>query len=512
MDRIVVVVDMGSTSIKTVAFDQSHRIVRKETRIDFGLYRDRAEKQWSYIDPDVLWRAIAKSIREMVRGSVTPEKVDAVCVTGFGAEGLPVDTGGGSLFPIIFFDRRTDKIVDDLVRTHGHEYFFRITGKQVLPIDTVVRMLWVKKNFPGILRKTATWLTAVDYVNYRLCGRRATDRSMASCTGVFDVTKGAWSEELLKLHRIPRSIMPEVLPSGHPLGKIGTAASRATHLLEGTPVVLGGHDFHCANIAAGGGREGCVVDILGTWECLVGRRDTLDLRVGLGKLGVAVERTVEQGYFTVMNSNVAGDIMDWFAGVVFSREGVPKPGDWRELAEGAARLQGGTSGVFFLPHLFGSNSPEVDPFSLGAFVGIGRRIDIHSLYRAVVEGLNYQFREMLESLETALGKKDHRIVIVGGGAKNALWMQNKADVTGRAIETPDIPEATALGAAMIAETGLKRYRSLHHAYRDMSHERRLYKPEREKTKRYDGLFRYYREIYPALKELNKTISTKVLKG
>ncbi len=137
----------------------------------------------------------------------------------------------------------------------------------------------------------------------------------------------------------------------------------------------------------------------------------------------------------------------------------------------------GSNGVFFLPHMSGSFCPVLDPASCGAFVGLRNIAGQGDLFRAVIEGLNYQFLEIIRAFERGLGVRSDRIVAIGGPTKNRLWMQGKADVTGIVVEVPDVEEAVPLGAAILAGIGAGVYRDEQDAFRQVYRTGTTYLPD-----------------------------------
>ncbi len=124
------------------------------------------------------------------------------------------------------------------------------------------------------------------------------------------------------------------------------------------------------------------------------------------------------------------------------------------------------------------------------------------MLRAVIEGLDYQFLDMLTALEAGLNGRLERIVAVGGATRNTFWMQNKADVAGRPIEVPAVEEASPLGAAILAGIGAGLYRDEHDAFRRVYRPGKTYQPNPELASRYAQWFPIYRQLYPALKDVN----------
>jgi xylulokinase len=178
---------------------------------------------------------------------------------------------------------------------------------------------------------------------------------------------------------------------------------------------------------------------------------------------------------------------------------------WSLLMDEANAVEPGARGVAFLPHLSGCTSPVKDPKSLGAFVGISQFTTKGMFVRALVEGLNYQARQMVEAIECTAGEMQC-LRAVGGITRNAFWMQNRADVLGRCVEIPDMEEATCLGAALLAGLGVGLYQSEAQAFAQVYRPGRIYDPRPEAATIYEKLFRkVYMPLYDSLKDVHHTI-------
>ncbi|TFG57630.1 MAG: xylulose kinase, partial [Spirochaetales bacterium] len=178
---------------------------------------------------------------------------------------------------------------------------------------------------------------------------------------------------------------------------------------------------------------------------------------------------------------------------------------WDPLMDLAKEVPAGSRGVFFLPHFAGAGAPHVDNRSLGAFAGLNEGADKGVLLRALIEGLDYQFLEFIVNLEKALGEKLERVVAVGGTARNSFWMQNKADVSGKAVEVPGYEEATPLGTAMLAGIGAGIYADEADAFKRVYKAGSVYEPDKANHELYRQYFEVYRKLYPGLKDISHTI-------
>ena len=163
--------DIGSTSIKANIYDTKGNLVSGGSSPTVLSHPDNEHPTWAIWEPDVIWNAVQKSIRTALNKIDSKDEVKAISVTGFGMDGVPIDKSGKWLYPFISWHcPRTEDQSREWSKKVGPEVIFSITGKQVMPIDTVYRILWIKENHPEILDKTYKWLLIEDYINYLLCG------------------------------------------------------------------------------------------------------------------------------------------------------------------------------------------------------------------------------------------------------------------------------------------------------------------------------------------------------
>ncbi len=487
-------IDLGSTSLKAVIYDTSGTAVARASRPTEKCHAHAAHPDWTVWQPDQIWGGVCGAVREAVGALADPGRIRAVAVTGMGMDGLPVDEQGKWLYPFIsWHDPRTGPQLAWWREHVGVERTFSVGGNPVWPINSALRILWVKENEPDVFARTDKWLLIEDFVNFMLCGARATDYSMASCTMLFDQRSLAWSDELLAASGIERRLLCDPHPSGTPLGHVHAAAAEATGLAEGTPVVLGGHDHLCGALPVGAARPGVVLDVTGTWESVQAAVERPELRPELRQSGMTVQAHVARGVHAVWGGCVAGEMIEWFR----AQCGAGTP-DWDDLIAAAEASPPGARRVMFLPHMSGAACPVVDDRSLGAFVGLGNLATRGDLARAVFEGLNYQLLDVVTALESTLGVELDRLVAVGGATRNRFWMQNKADVTGRTVRVPEVEEASPLGAAILAGIGAGLYRDAEDAVERMRRPSATYEPDAERHALYQERFAVYRDLYPAL--------------
>ena len=496
-------IDLGSTSLKAVVYDLDGNKVASGSRPTQRFHPNPRHPEWTVWEPEQIWGGAAAAMREAVAGLNDPRQIRAVAVTGMGMDGVPVDAGGRWLYPFIsWHDPRTQPQLRWWQECIGAEKVFSIGGNPLWHINSALRILWIKENEPQVFARADKWLLIEDFLNFLLCGRQVTDYSMASCTLLFDQRRLAWSDELLRLSGIDRRLLCEALPSGTPLGEVTASASEATGLPAGTPVVLGGHDHLCGALPVGAFRPGVVLDVTGTWESVLTATAGPVLKPELRSSGMTVQAHVARGMHVVWGGNVAADMLEWYRrqyGAALAPKAVQEgESGWGSLMAEAAASPPGARGVMFLPHMSAAGCPVVDPRSLGAFVGLSGSATAGDMLRAILEGLDYQFRDIVAALESALETRLERFVAVGGATRNEFWMQNKADVVGRPVEVPQVEEATPLGAAILAGIGVGLYRDEEEAFRRVRRRGRTYEPDPELSRRYAEWFSIYRRLYPSL--------------
>ncbi len=503
-------IDLGSTSIKAVAYDLAGNIAAMHSVPAEVKHLDPDHPTWAFWDPEVVWNSTVTVIKNVLNQTGNPADIEGIAVTGMGMDGVPLDQNGQWLYPFISWQcTRTESQSRAFSRKFGAEKIFSITGKQVLHIDTLYRLIWMKENHPEILSKTDKWLLIEDFINFMLCGRRATDYTMASCTSLFDQQTLNWSDALFDSAGLDKALFPQALPSGTVLGGVTQKAADKIGLKAGTPVVLGGHDYICAGLAVGAFVPDVIMDVTGTWEIIIRTLPRLVLEKEIFEAGINVEAHVAQKAYLLAGYSPSALMLEWFRdNYGFEEKEIENrtgKRDWESLMEKAAKAPCGSNGVFFLPHLAGAGTPDIDSRSLGAFIGLSPAADKGCMLRAIVEGLDYQFKDILFSFERALPGRIQKIIAVGGAVRNQLWMQNKADVTGKVIEVPALEEATTLGAALLAGIGLGLYQDEQDAFQQTYKEGRIYEPNLNRQNEYEDYYRIFKKLQPSLKEVNHDI-------
>ncbi|GIV85143.1 MAG: xylulokinase [Candidatus Roseilinea sp.] len=499
-------IDIGTTNLKALVFNRAGRVVAHASAPTPTHYLGAGQ---AYYEPEEIWQQVLGLIRTAVSQVEQARKIAGVACSSMGESGVPIDGEGHPLYhAIAWFDRRTEPQAAYLAEHIGREHIFKSCGLDVYPIYGLCKILWLQDNHSDVLARAERWLNMADFIAYRLCGVAATDYSLASRTLALDLRGLRWNDDLLHAIGIRPSLLAPLMPSGTHLGSILPEVARATGLPESVQVATGGHDHVCAALAAGVIRPSDVLDSIGTAEALFMPLSNVLDDITLARMGYAQGVHVAGGYYILGGQFSSGAAIEWFKQVLGESH------DYSILIEEAKRVPPGSEGVSFLPHLRAANTPYNDPLAMGAFLGLTTDVRRGNLFRALLEGIAMEMRSALYPLLALQQRTPERIRATGGGTRNALLMQIKADVFGGRIDIFDVEEGAALGAAMLAGIAGGVYADIEEAVSVVtaSHPVTVVSPS-EHAAFYDRLYtEVYQHVYSALHPINQAIRRLLSQG
>ena len=442
----VLALDIGTTNWKVAVFSSDGTMVAHRS----VPAKEEYDHLGSTYKATTMWESVASLIRGVLQDSPMPS---AVTVTSMAEAGFPLDASYTPIFnAITWYDQRTYPQVQFIKQEIAFDQLFEITGLEANSMFTLSKILWLKMNEPQVFSSMKYWVSIADFINYKLTQEIVTDYSLACRTQCFNIRKKRWSKTICNKFGIPESLFPEVKRAGTKIGLISKEAHGLTGLDMGIPVILGGHDHHCAFLAGGALlQDGTVFDSSGTVESILtllpfGEEPSKTYKK------IRISNFIDPDRYITMSGILAsGGSVEWMIRSLWSQIGTT---DYQEILDAIAEVPPGSSGLLFLPHLTGAGAPKWETRSKGAFVGLRVQHTKSHMVRAVYEGLSFELKILLSSVEESFGLNEKSVHTVGGGAKNHLWQQMKADITGKRVRIPDIKDATALGAALIGFVGL----------------------------------------------------------
>jgi xylulokinase len=450
--------------------------------------------------PSDWWGAFCRSTAELLSARSVPAS-DIACVSFSGQMNccLPVDKEGRPLRKaMIWADQRAGAEADRLRAAVGAREMYAITGHRMGASYAIAKMMWFKEHERGLYDRTAKFLQAKDYLIFKLTGEMVTDFSDASHLGALDLKRRRWSSEILREAGIDPSLLPEPLPSTAIVGSVSGSAARECALVAGTPVVAGGGDGCCATTGAGVSEVGQAYNVIGTssWIATLSPAPIIDPEMRtFNFVHLDGERYVGCG---TMQS--AGLAMQWGIDTLFAGEKeaiAAKGGDlYAELGRRLGATRACADGLYFLPYLMGERSPWWNPDAKGCFIGLTPECGRDEMLRAVLEGVAFNLRMILEIFEGIARIDDMRVI--GGGARNRAWLQAFSDVWQRPLLLQrHLEHATSIGAAACGGVAIGAFADFRAAAK-MNASSAQIEPDRGSGPMYDRCYQKFQRLYNAL--------------
>lgn len=493
--------DLGTTGNKATLFDTGGASVAATFKPYETAY---PRPNWVEQDPGDWWQAVRNSTQELVttRG-IAPGDIAAISFSGMMNGMLAVDVTGKPLrSAIIWADQRATAEAEFLAeRCGGMEKVYRRTGHRPGASYTAAKMLWLQRHQPDLYTHTHQILQAKDYAAYKLSGAFATDYSDASSTNLFDLEERNWAVDMIESVGLDPKKLPPALPSSTVIGHVTSQAAAETGLLAGTPVVIGGGDGACATVGAGSVFPGDAYNYIGSssWIAVTARQPLYDPQMRTFTFAHLDPKL----YFPTGTTQCAGGSFDWLERLL---RGQDETKLYDELNAAAADAEPGARGLLFLPYLIGERSPHWNPLARGAFVGLTMPHGRPEMVRAVLEGVAYNLKMILDAFQEQ--KAGIRVMrLIGGGAQSVLWRQILADIYELPIVRPELlAEATSLGAAIAGGVGVGLFSDFHVAH-ELVQVKAGEQPNPAHSKRYAALYDIFQRSYTALEPIFEELAT-----
>jgi xylulokinase len=506
-EKYLLGVDIGTSGAKAGIFSREGRLISLNQN-EYAF--EHPKPGWSEIDPDEVWAKARLAVKNaVIQSGVEPNTIAAMGLSVIGETGLPVDESGDPLYPAIeSMDQRENAYqayVSWFDETFGAEAIFKRTSYPLNSLPLAHKILYFRDHKPDLFKRIAYFVTFQDFIIWKLCGQPAIDYSMASRTMLFDVRGKEWIEEYLEKMGISKYQFSPPVESFFPVGKLDETAARELGLNPGTIVVPGAHDQSCAALGVGVIKEGVASDGTGSVEAIATSTETPFDSAEMLALGQGSQCHVTSDLYLALGFHLtAGSLVRWYRdqlGRWEQQEAGEMGGDAYDLiTQAAEESPPGSNGLLVFPHWIGAGTgrkPPLNPLSRGAVLGLSLMQSKADLNRAVFEGITFETRYLLESLEST-GLSISELMVTGGGAKSNFWLQLKADITGKRIKVPSVIEASLLGAALLAGVGAGIYPDLESAVDQACSIERAYEPDMEKAAIYDKYYAVYRDVYQAI--------------
>jgi xylulokinase len=442
-------IDVGTGSVRAALVDDQGRVLaiaaqeHEQIVPAFG---------WSEQRPMDWWHGVVHAIRgvlDQVEGARSRIAAIAACGQMHGT--VLIDDDGGLTRETVplWNDKRTVDHVTAFEAAHSPQNYLRESSNPPTPAWPAFKLQWIRDNDPDAYRRATAVMMPKDFINLRLTGERAMDRTEACASFLMNPETGDWSDTMCTMLGLDRS---KLLPIRNPLDVLGAvtqAAARETGLLAGTPVLVGCADYPAALLGSGVCRPGLGSEVMGTSSIItaISRKPLLD--PSISNVG-----TVEGNWGAFMLLESGGDAMRWAR-----RAFHEKQLGYAEIVEKAAQAPAGSERLFFVPYLAGERFGD-HRNARAQFFGLAAAHGLAHMHRAVLEGVAFGVKRHINILEKASGEKLERVIASGGGARTKLWMTIKASVYNIPIVVPQEAECGIVGCAAMAATATGQFGSI----------------------------------------------------
>lgn len=517
--------DIGTTGVKTCLFrvDGSIELIRGCSR-SYNLYildnggAEQDQEEW--------WQGMCDSTAELFRDSdITPDMISGISFCSQMQGLVLVDRNGVPVHrPMSYMDQRS---VEQLKK--GMANGIQIAGANIFKLipsliitgavsgsvkDPVWKYNWVKDNEPDNFSRVYKWLDVKDYLILRCTGEYTATEDSAFATMLYDNRpgKGCFSRRMCKMCGVNMDHLPRIIRATDVAGNLTAKAAKELGLCEGTPVFGGGGDSSLIGVGAGTVNTGDTHIYSGTSGWVITVTDSRKVDADAMIAAITGAQPGKFNYFAEMET--AGKCLEWVKdhlaldeiGIYLEKKHITEGYEskytslYEYLTDTVKSVPAGAGGVIFTPWLHGNRCPFEDPRSAGMFFNVKLETGKTELIRAVLEGVCYHLRWMIECQDRRIKTSDS-IRFVGGGALSPVTCQILADITGRKIETVPSPQNVgAVGAAAVTAVGLGIINDLEQV-KELIRVDRTYIPDPKNRDIYDKQFEVFKSLYYSNKKL-----------
>ncbi|KNZ42863.1 FGGY-family carbohydrate kinase [Acetobacterium bakii] len=500
MGKYLIGVDVGTTGTKAM-------ILNKEGKIfgtGYGEYPcNYPNPNWVEQNVDLLVEETYKACKQAVTSSgLDPKEIEAVGFSCQRATFTLVDENNEAIENIFYGwqDNRGAEVLEEAMALVDPDTFFKSTGMPMAPTFTFIKLFWLMKKRPELYQKTKYVAMMPEYIQYCFGADDFYCEVTNACTsGYLNPNTMDWADNIIDALGIDKKKLPKLVKPGDIVGKITPAVAEKTGLTVGTLLVAGSGDQQCAAIGAGVIEDGFASLTLGTAGLLVVGTENLVLE---DVPGVMATSSASLGLFNLEGIQLgAASSYRWARDelaeieVAFCKKIGKDP--YEAMDNHIQKSPVGSKGIIFMPFLIGSGYPYWNPDAKGVFAGLTFAHTKSDMIRSVMEGITLESKDMYETMKKS-GVVLKQLAITGGATKSAAWRQIIADMFGVPIRKLEIPDATIVGAGVIAGVGAGWFDSVAQGVTSMVRYTDTIEPIPENVEKYNELYNIYKNIYTGL--------------
>ena len=486
-------IDGGTEGIRAFVFDlEGHPLGSHAT----AYATDFPEPSWAEQNPEDWWRCMAASVKgALAKANVPAADIIALAIDTTCCSVVALDKTGKPLRPaMIWMDVRSAREADEVAASGDPGLRVNGNGSGAVSAEWMIpKSLWMKRHQGEMFARAAMVGEYQDYMNLRLTGRWVGALNNMAVRWHYQTLHGGKPLSLLKaigLQELAGKWPQTILSPGEVIGPLTGEAAAHLGLRPNTTVVQGGSDAFIGVIGLGVTRPGEMALITGSSHLHIGIAEKPVHKAGVWG---TYQDAIYPGLPIIEGGQTStGSVIAWFkrhfaAGVSFE-----------DLNREAAALPPGAEGLVVLDHFQGNRTPYTDALSRGAITGLTLKHTPAHVFRGIIEGICLGTRLIIDNFGDAFAAR--RIVLAGGATNSPLWLQIHADTIGAPIELTEVPDAPALGCAILAGCGAGRFGSIQEGCTAMVRKKSVIEPNAAMLRRYEEeVYPRYAGLYGALK-------------
>lgn len=493
MKESILGIDIGTSSIKCSLFDVDGLELLKTSSDYQNIYKDHGIVE---IDSDVIWNAVIKAIKDLVRLNAGKYKIISIGICAIMIMPVLMDNKNNVIRPIIhWYDSRPAQQYYDIKQKGLDKLIAKFSGSALTGESTINTLSWIKTFEPDSYNKISKFIMLKDYVRFKLTGVVMSDFGDASGTQMLDTREWKWCDEIIDALGFKKRIFPELLKPFDIGGSISKEAEKLTGLLAGTPVAIGSGDGITTIFGLGIYREGQIGITVGSAGVIATPSKTYledDKHRGYVFCHPMCDR-----WLTLMATASSGSVLKWYFETMIRDKEIT----YSDLDSEASKSPPGSNGIIFFPYLLGSRNPHSNPGASGSFLGLRHKHKSSDITRALLEGISFELLDILLAEEEILGKGNiqaSELKLSGGITNSIFWPQLLADILRKDIVITKVKELGTLGSSIIASVAAKVYSNLENAIKKMVKNKNVIKHNKEFGSLYQSRFEVFKDIYRAL--------------
>jgi gluconokinase len=482
MEEVVAGLDIGTSSIKLVLYGDNGVIYSDKEDFSREVSCEGIIEPRALLDKtmEILFRAVKKN--ESI-------KIKAVAMSSIFPSLVILDSQGNPITAILTWaDNRASSLVEEfkknLVATNE---IHKKTGCIVHESYSPWRVLWFKEHEKEIFSKAYKFVSLSEYLTYKFTGKFVVSKSIASTSGFFNISGQEWDKQILDLAGIDASKLSECRDIYHS-EKMTSEFCSKTGLAQDTVLVLGAGDGLLCHIISGCGKKSIMSSTLGTSGALRLLSDT----PLVSNPSIWCYYLDENRYVLGSAINAGGSSLNWFTEKIIKDE---NKDFYKELDCVLTKLE--IKGPIFLPFLDGERGPNYNQDIKASFVGLSSKDSLHSLYRSMVEGIFFNMYSCYEKIIKEASRPSE-IRASGGYTNSDLMLQMQSDIFNEKFFVPDVKQASAMGAAIIALKSIGKISDISEFEVKV---KKTFYPNSKRHEKYMERYKIYKELYKSLSSI-----------